>query len=82
MKTKEKTTTPVQRGNFDNVMPEFGRAADVQKHFGIRRGTAYNLLREGKIRGVLLRIKGKKSGVRLFEMESVRQLIRAQMGAE
>jgi hypothetical protein len=76
---KTKTTAPVEPGNFTGATPEFGRAADLQKHFGIRRGTAYNLLADGKIRGVLLRIKGKKSGCRLFDMDSVRQFIRSQM---
>src|SRR5208283_703347 len=70
----DKTTKPVEPGNFTGVLPEFGRAADLQKHFGIRRGTAYNLLAAGKIRGVLLRVKGRKSGCRLFDMGSVRDL--------
>lgn len=75
---KSKTSAPVEPGNFTGVMPEFGRAADLQKFFGLRRGTAYNLLADGKIRGVLLRVRGKKSGVRLFDMASVR----AQMKGE
>ena len=79
MKKRKTTTAPVQPGNFAGVMPEFGRAADLQRLFGLRRGTIYNLLRAGKIRGCLLRIKGKKSGVRLFEIQSVRDLVRSQM---
>jgi hypothetical protein len=79
MANELKTTEPVQPGNFTDVMPEFGRTADLQKHFGIRRGTAYNLLAAGKIRGVLLRVKGKKSGCRLFDMGSVRDLLRREM---
>lgn len=79
---KTNTIEPVQSGNFTGTTPEFGRVADVTRVFGVRRGTAYNLLRDGKIRGVLLRVRGQKSGVRLFDMESVRQLIRAQMKDE
>ena len=75
----EKTTAPVESGNFTGATPEFGRCADVTRIFGIRRGTGYNLLRDGKIKGVLLRIRGKKSGVRLFDMDSVRQFIRSEM---
>jgi hypothetical protein len=78
---KSKTTAPVAPGDFTGTTPEFGRAADLQNCFGIRRGTAYNLLADGKIRGVLLRVKGKKSGCRLFDMDSVRQFIRAEMAA-
>lgn len=77
----EKTIAPVQPGNFTGAIPEFGRCADVQRVYGIRRGTAYNLLREGKIKGCVLRITGKKSGVRLFSMRSVAEFIAAEMKA-
>jgi len=69
------TTEPVQPGNFNGITPEFGRVADVTRIFGIKRGTLYNLLADGKIRGVLLRVRGQKSGVRLIDMASVRELI-------
>lgn len=74
-----KTISPVQPGNFSITAPEFGRVADVVRHFGLKRGTIYNLLRDGKIKGVLLRVRGQKSGVRLLDMASVRNLIRSQM---
>lgn len=78
---KSKTIEPVQPGNFTGIMPEFGRVADITRIFGIRRGTAYNLLRDGKIKRVLLRVRGKKSGCRLFDMGSVRNFIRSEMKA-
>lgn len=56
----ETTTAPVRAGDSANVPPEFGRISDLTRLFGIRRGTAYNLLRDGKIRGCLLRVRGKK----------------------
>jgi hypothetical protein len=73
------TTAPVQVGDFATAQPEFGRWQDVQRSFGIKRGSAYNLLSEGKIRGCLLRVTGQKSGVRLFDMASVRDFIHSQM---
>ena len=79
MADKIKTTEPVKPGNLAGAMPEFGRLADVQTHFGLKRGTLYNLLAAGKVRGCLLRVKGQKSGVRLFDMASVRECIRASM---
>lgn len=74
-----KTTAPVERGEFNGAQKEFGRWQDVERIYSIKRGTAYNLLRDGKIRGVLLRIRGQKSGVRLFDMASVRDFISSQM---
>lgn len=79
---KLKTTAPVESGNFTGATPEFGRLADVQRLYGLKRGTCYNLLAAGKIRGCLLRVKGKKSGVRIFDMASVRACIVEQMDAE
>jgi hypothetical protein len=78
MKNEIMTTAPVQAGNFNNIQPEFGRVADLNRQFGIKRGTAYNLLIDGKIKGCLLRVRGKKSGVRLFDMASVRNYILSQ----
>jgi hypothetical protein len=72
------TLEPAQLGDFTNLPPEFGRVADVTRHFGIKRGTAYNLLADGKIKGCLLRVRGKTSGVRLIDMASVRTYIRSQ----
>ena len=80
--TEERLTTePVKPGNFNGSNPEFGRVADVTRLYGLKRGTLYNLLRDGKIRGCLLRVRGQRSGVRLFEMASIRELIQSQIDA-
>ena len=57
MKNEIKTSEPVQPGNFTGVMPEFGRTADLQRHSGIRRGTAYNLLLDGKCERVIAEVE-------------------------
>ena len=61
------------------LKPEFGRIRDVERLYGLKRGTTYNLLESGRIRGCVLRVKGRKSGVRLIDLESVGRYIRAQM---
>jgi hypothetical protein len=76
------TTTPVEPDKFAVAMPEHGRVADVQRLFGLKRGSCYNLLRDGKIKGVLLRVRGKKSGIRIFDLQSIRDFIRSQMTGE
>jgi len=78
-KKRETTTAPVKAGDFAGYAPEFGRMPDLSRTFGIKRGTAYNLLADGKIKGVLLRSRGQKSGIRLFDMASVRDFIRREM---
>lgn len=76
--TNQTTTAPVQAGDFSQTNQEFGRVADVARQFGLKRGTTYNLLADGKITGVLLRVRGKTSGVRLIHMASVRAYILSQ----
>ena len=69
------TSAPI-RVDCNSAPPEFGRWRDVDRLYGIRRGTLYNLLGDGKIKGVLLRVRGQKSGVRLFDLASIRDYIR------
>jgi hypothetical protein len=78
-KQNSTTVSPVEPASLTGAQPEFGRVTDCTRLFGLKRGTLYNLLSAGKIRGVLLRVKGRTSGVRLFHLASVRQLIEAEM---
>ena len=52
-------------------LPEFGRWRDVERHFGIKRGTLYNLINEGKVKSVVLRRKGNIHGCRLIHLASI-----------
>jgi hypothetical protein len=82
---KKMTTEPVSveaNANAPPTLPEFGRWRDVQRHFGIRRGTLYNLISEGKVNSVLLRRKGNVHGCRLIELESVRAYIYSLMNEQ
>ena len=79
---KQLTVAPVCVGDLSHTLPEFGRCLDCTRLFGLKRGTLYNLLSAGRIRGVLLRVKGQKSGVRLFDLNSVRSFIGTEMNKE
>jgi hypothetical protein len=74
-----KTIETIRAGKFSDVLPEFGRTADVQRHFGIKRGTLYNLLADGRVRGVVLRSRGQVTGIRLWDMASIRAFIEKSM---
>jgi hypothetical protein len=71
MNNKGFTTKPIALGNCTDVMPEFGRFQDVQRLFGLKRGTLYNLIEEGHIKSVSLRRRGQVKGVRLIYLQSV-----------
>jgi len=77
---KIQTTEPVEVGNRNGVLPEFGRVKDVQDLFGVKRGLAYRWMNQGKIKSVLIREPGNIQGVRLIHLASVRDYITSQMG--
>ena len=53
---------------FDTQQIEYGRFADLERRFGIRRSTAYALLAAGKIRSACVKKKNARSGVRLIDL--------------
>lgn len=73
------TATPVFAGSSIGVMPEFGRWQDVQRLFGIRRGTLYNLLAEGRVKCISMRRKGNKHGCRLFYLPGISEMLHSLM---
>lgn len=72
------TAQPVQTGNPADYRQEWGRTPDVERVFGIKRGTLYNLYADGKIDGRELRVRGQLKGVRLWNMDSIRRFIEEQ----
>ena len=73
------TAMPIQAGDFSGIPQEFGRTHDVERLFGIKKGSLYNLLDQGKIRGSNLRLTGQFKGIRLWDMASIRDYIYSQM---
>ena len=69
-------------GDCAQVLPEFGRWRDVQQMFGIKRGTLYRLIADGKIRSITLREPGRKFGRRLIHLQSVREHLHALMAKQ
>lgn len=58
--------------------PEWAREKQITAQFGLTHTILYNLRREGYIRTVSLRGKGKKYGARLFNVASVRAYLANQ----
>ena len=80
---KTMTTDPISVASPSNsTLPEFGRWRDVERHFGIKRGTLYNLINEGKIKSVMLRHKGNVHGCRLIHLASVSDYLNGLMKAQ
>ena len=48
--------------------------------FGISRSTGYNLIEQGAIRSVNLRVKGKLTGRRLIDVQSLRDHLNSLSG--
>jgi hypothetical protein len=62
-----------------HIDPEFVDCRGLEAGWAIKRSLAYQLLADGKIRGVSLRRRGRLRGKRLFDVASVREFLRAQM---
>ena len=73
------TTAPMTPGDFSDTAKEFGRTKDVERIFSVKRGTLYNAEKLGLVRGVLLRLRGQKSGVKLWDMRSIKNWIQGEM---
>ena len=75
------TTVPLTEAaaRASSVDPEFVDCKGLEAGWGIRRSLAYQLLNDGKIRGVSLRRCGQTRGKRLFSVDSIRQFLREQM---
>jgi hypothetical protein len=65
-----------------HIDPEFVDCRGLEAGWGIKRSLAYQLLSDGKIRGVSLRRRGQSRGKRLFSVDSIRAFLRAQMEAD
>jgi hypothetical protein len=76
------TTAPVVAERTADVLPEFGRWRDVQRLFGIRRGTLYSLVADGKVKSVSMRRKGNKHGCRLFYLPGISAYLRSLLAAQ
>jgi hypothetical protein len=68
---------PQKRPRIQSSRPEWGDARDVQRIFGIKETHLYNLWREGLIKAVLVKGRGRTRGKRLFDYRSIRQMLTA-----
>ena len=71
-------SNPLEPANLAISSPEFLTTTDVQKYFGIRKGSLYNLAKLGKVSGKALRITGQFKGVRIWSVDSIRSFIDSQ----
>lgn len=71
----ETTVAPIAPGDCGAALPEFGRFADVQRLFGLRRSSIHLLISAGKIKSMCLPKPGAKTEVRLIHLQSVRDLL-------
>ena len=79
--TTEAITIPA-KAVAPQVLPEFGRWRDVERLFGIKRGTLYNLMAEGKVKSIILRRKGHVHGCRLIHLASVSNYLNSLMESQ
>jgi hypothetical protein len=57
--------------------PEWGDKSDCLKLFGLRESFLFELDQAGKIKSVLVKGRGKTRGKRLYNLASIRKLLRS-----
>jgi len=76
------TTAPVQAGDTSKMKVEFCRVNDAQRLWGLKRGLVYRKIRDRTIRSLNLREPGRKFGVRLLLVESIRTWLMSELEAQ
>jgi Helix-turn-helix domain len=75
-------SAPPQKGpRIETSLPEYGDARDVQLIFGIKETHLYALMKEGRIKAVLVKGRGRTRGKWLFDYRSIRRML-ASLEAE
>ena len=82
MNTKSFETPPQKRPRIAPVRPEWGDARDVQRVFGIKETHLYHLWKHGLVKGALVKGTGRTRGKRLFNFQSIRELLAKTEAAE
>jgi hypothetical protein len=58
--------------------PEWANAEEIERLFGLTRGTLYKLAGSNRIESALIKTRqDARKGVRLFKIESIRRLLAA-----
>jgi len=73
---------PPAAGNCSGVQPEFGRAHDVERIHGIKRGKLYQKIKDGTVKSISLREPGKKFGCRLIYLPSVSAWLHGELAKQ
>lgn len=56
-------------------LSEWGNTKQVYEVFGIRRGSLYRFVDAGLVKSVSIKNKGARKGVRLFNFQSIREML-------
>ena len=75
METKSYSKVPKTKVR---IRTEWGDYGDCELAFGLSRSFIYQRMKEGQIRSVLVRGRGRSRGKRIFSFASIRQLIAAE----
>jgi hypothetical protein len=73
------TTVAAQAGDTSKLAVEFCRLGDAQRIWGLKRGLVYRKINDGTIRSITLREPGKKFGVRLLHVDSIRSWLMSEL---
>jgi hypothetical protein len=72
MSTAPNDTRRPRRGRLQDPPAEYVDLSGLEQRFNIRRTLAYQLIKEGKIRSIIIQKPGTARGRRLIDLASLR----------
>jgi hypothetical protein len=64
----------------EDAVTEWGTADQIFSRFGLTRGTLYKLADAGRIKSTLIKTRDSaRKGIRLFSVQSIRELLEANV---
>jgi hypothetical protein len=66
------------RCQVDECNQEYARTPEIEAIFGLKSGTLRNLEASGHVRSVALKVTGIRSKLKLWDIRSIREFLRAQ----
>jgi hypothetical protein len=62
------------------LTPAYFRAAEIYPRYGLKRSFIYKLIKDGRLKSICMKARGKTRGIRLFRPEDIEKAIQELSG--
>ena len=69
------TESNEDKGVPPSSVPAYLRTADIYSRYGLKRSFIYQLIKDGRLKSICMKGRGKTRGIRLFRPEDIEKAI-------